>query len=464
MPITDLFERLELDRITVLRDERQRREIDTSDLEESIRARGVLVPLIVSASEAGACVLVAGERRLETCRKLGLPDVPVRWLHDLDPIEAQIIELEENIKRRDLPWQDQIRATAKIHELYRQRDADWTMVETAEAIGLTRGHVSLSLRVESELGQERIAEASTMREAYNILQRKEARAEGNALEELVNVPPLTVTLQPQFGEAVPSAGGATIIQIKPTAPPPDPDPVIVRSFLDWAPSYAGEKFNLIHCDFPYGRNEFSGPQMRGSETTVYASDARTYFDLLECLCTNLDRFCSLSAHLMFWCAGEIMNPTSDYARMTWQVFAKRAPSLVFRPFPLIWVKSDNSGIAADPRHGPRHVYEVCLLASRSARQISKIVSDAYVAPGDRRLHPSTKPEPMLRHFMTMLVDDTSRVLDPTAGSGAALRAATGLGAGAILGLEIDPEYARSANQAWRQAKLLRVASRGAGAV
>lgn len=467
MPITDQYERLPIDSIHVRRDERQRREIDTSDLDESIRQRGVLSPIIVERQTDGTAVLVAGERRLEASRKLELSDIPVRWIEQLSPVEAQIIELEENIKRQQLTWQDQTRAVARIHSLYCELDSGWTLAETGQAIGLTISTISLYLSVAREMHQERIAEAQTVREAYNIIARRSAREMGDALEELLDVPPPTIRLT--NGSVIEGSPSDTIVSKElgnvvhlPSAVPVIQEAVQHISFLDWAPAYSGPKFNFIHCDFPYGRNEFSGPQARGAEpTALYDSSSIVYFDLLECLCVNLDRYCSLSAHLMFWCASEILDIRSDYAKRTYQMFAKLAPSWSFSHFPLIWLKTDNSGIAADPRHGPRHIYEVCLLASRAQRQIVRIAADAYGSPGDRSLHPSTKPVPMLKHFMQMLVDDTTRMLDPTCGSGAALRAADALGAQAVLGLELDASYVRIANQAYRNDKLLRIASKSA---
>ena len=112
----------------------------------------------------------------------------------------------------------------------------------------------------------------------------------------------------------------------------------------------------------------------------------------------------------------------------------------FHKFGLVWVKSDNAGIAGDALRSPRHTYEFALLASRGERQIVQIKSDTYSAPTDKRLHPSTKPEPMLRHFFTMLVDEHTSMLDPTCGSGASIRAAESLGAGRCLGLEIDEGF------------------------
>ena len=64
---------------------------------------------------------------------------------------------------------------------------------------------------------------------------------------------------------------------------------------------------------------------------------------------------------------------------------------------------------------------------------------------------------MLRHFFSMFVDETTSMLDPTCGSAASLRAAEDLGAKSVLGLELDPNYAKAANTRTLQARVLRQA-------
>jgi DNA modification methylase len=68
---------------------------------------------------------------------------------------------------------------------------------------------------------------------------------------------------------------------------------------------------------------------------------------------------------------------------------------------------------------------------------------------------SVKPEPMLRHFFEMFVDESTIFLDPTCGSGSSLRAAEGLGASHVLGLERNSEFHESASRALRSARLMR---------
>ena len=65
---------------------------------------------------------------------------------------------------------------------------------------------------------------------------------------------------------------------------------------------------------------------------------------------------------------------------------------------------------------------------------------------------------MLRHFLSMMVDENTLMLDPTAGSGASLRAADSLGAKHCFGLELDPEYQRVSQQAFEQSRKKRSAA------
>jgi len=60
-----------------------------------------------------------------------------------------------------------------------------------------------------------------------------------------------------------------------------------------------------------------------------------------------------------------------------------------------------------------------------------------------RSHPCEKPEGLLRHIISVSTEPGDVVLDPFAGSGAALAAARSLGRG-FLGIEADPEICASA--------------------
>jgi ribosomal protein L11 methylase PrmA len=101
--------------------------------------------------------------------------------------------------------------------------------------------------------------------------------------------------------------------------------------------------------------------------------------------------------------------------------------------------------------------------TRGKRLIIKPVADAYGCQADRSLHIHTKPEPMLRHFFTMLVDEHTVFLDPTCGSGSSLRAAESLGAKYLVGMDTDETTVGAARAALNQFRAKRTASAAAAA-
>lgn len=428
--------------ILIDREKRQRKNIDTTDLKASIAKRGVINPIIVTRG----LELVAGERRLTSCIELGLPTIPCRFAEELSWQELQIIELEENLKRSDLPWRDATAAVQRIHNLYLAQDPEWSQSKTADEIGLSPNSVSMYLRVAGQLDSPRLAQATGLAAAYNILSRIDERAIGNAVADIIEAGETLLNSKPN-----PATSPSQTDPPKPRVIPSE-ETILQESFLKWAPLYTGPKFNFIHCDFPYGINVFSGPMSGRNTSTTYNDSPDIYWALIKCLGENLDRIMAPSAHLMFWFSME-------YYHETFEAFRKFVPSLELQKFPLIWHKTDNVGILPDAKRGPRRIYETALIGSREDRPIIKAVSNAYDAPTDKAHHPSTKPEPVLRYFFQMFVDEHSRVLDPTCGGGSALRAAESMGAKQVLGLEVDPEHCANSRSALRNFRVLRSVSK-----
>jgi hypothetical protein len=203
-------------------------------------------------------------------------------------------------------------------------------------------------------------------------------------------------------------------------------------FAAWLETYEGPTFNFIQCDFPYGINADKMDQSSAAGFGGYADTPDAYWDLLRLLERAMDKVVDESSHLMFWFTMDYYHETKcSLERMGWRV----------SPFPLIWHKSDNTGILPDPRRGPRRIYETAFIGSRNDRHIVKPVSNLFSCGGrDKAIHMNEKPQQMLTYFMGMFVDEYSRVLDPTCGSANALKAATALGAKTVLGLEIDTEF------------------------
>ena len=166
---------------------------------------------------------------------------------------------------------------------------------------------------------------------------------------------------------------------------------------------------------------------------------------LQSFARNLDNFCSPSAHLMFWFS------MKNYQELL--TFFKEETDFAMQYIPLIWSK--HLGIISDPQRSFRNQCEFCLFGSRGDRKIVRTASNHYHGLSMDREHMSGKYEPMLRHFFSALIDNTTLMLDPTCGSGTSLIAAESLGAQKVLGLEIDPEFVKVGNLAVDRARVLR---------
>lgn len=400
---------LPVDSIIVNRPERQRRNLDgIDDLADSIRRTGLINPIVVTED----LVLVAGERRLTACKQLGWTSILCHYAEDLDPLALQLIELEENTRRVDLDWKDQCEAVAKYHRLRREMEPDWTLTATGDALGLTESSVRqyLSVHDEIESGNAAVQAAPKFSVARGITQRKREREKASALADIAPAPSVSKR------EA----------------------PILNEDFTKWSKS-SRVKYNFIHCDFPYGINADKHDQGNAAARGGYTDDFDTYRNLLASFGDNLDNFCAESAHLIFWFSMDHYEFTrTTLVDMGWRVF----------PHPLVWFKSDNSGILPDPSRQPRRNYETAFFASRGDRKLVGAVSNITAAPNVKSIHMSEKPVAMLGHFFRLCVDEYSMVLDPTCGSGNALKAAKAAGAKHVLGLEINPEFAKQAQEAW----------------
>ena len=116
-------------------------EASLAELADSIRARGVIQPIIVRAVDGGHYEILAGERRWRAARLAGLERVPavVREVPD----EAALgIGLIENIQREDLNPIEEANGLKRLIEEFKL-----THDEVAQAIGRSRAGVTNLLRL-----------------------------------------------------------------------------------------------------------------------------------------------------------------------------------------------------------------------------------------------------------------------------------------------------------------------------
>ena len=126
-----------------------RRQIQQQPLEElaaSIKANGVIQPIVVRPLPAGTegaarYEIIAGERRWQAAKLAGLQDIPA-VVRELSDSQAAAVALIENIQREELTAAEEARALQRLVEEFSLSHA-----QVAEAVGRSRAAVTNLIRL-----------------------------------------------------------------------------------------------------------------------------------------------------------------------------------------------------------------------------------------------------------------------------------------------------------------------------
>jgi ParB family chromosome partitioning protein len=114
---------------------------DAAGLAESIRAQGLLQPVVVRPRRAGGYELIAGERRWRAAREAGLATIPA-LVRQADDRETLVLGLVENVARKDLSPVEEARAYAVLLDEF-----GLSLGEIAGRVGRSKPSVSNRLRL-----------------------------------------------------------------------------------------------------------------------------------------------------------------------------------------------------------------------------------------------------------------------------------------------------------------------------
>ena len=110
-------------------------------LADSVRAQGVIQPVVVRPRHAGGWELIAGERRWRAAREAGLPTVPA-LVREADERDSLLLALVENVAREQLSPVEEARACALLIDEF-----GLTLGEVSERVGRSKPAVSNRMRL-----------------------------------------------------------------------------------------------------------------------------------------------------------------------------------------------------------------------------------------------------------------------------------------------------------------------------
>ena len=113
----------------------------TAGLAESIRAQGIIQPVVLRPRPAGGFELIAGERRWRAAREANLSTLPA-LIRDAADRDALLLGLVENVAREELSPIEEARAYAILADEF-----ELSLGEIAERVGGSKPAVSNRLRL-----------------------------------------------------------------------------------------------------------------------------------------------------------------------------------------------------------------------------------------------------------------------------------------------------------------------------
>lgn len=413
--------------------DRQRKDIKPKhigELKSSILSKGLLHPVVLSRRDVDGVetlVLLAGECRLRSMTELheeglsfncnGSPvprfEIPYTLVSDLSADDIMEAELEENLFRLPLTWQEEAEAKAKIHYARQAKNPAQTKTQTALEIATKTGaapstevkELNNAIKLFENRDNPRLKKARSANEGMKILLQEQ---ETKALAQLAIVAAKEVKdLSVRQGDA---------FELMKTVP----DGTV----------------STIFFDPPYGINA----HQQGKDAKHFYEDDPDYaVKFCNMMFAEGFRVTKPRAIMFMFCDIEhFVLLRSSAQRMGWSTWRT----------PIIWYKGD-TGSAPWGRAGFIRTYEVMLFAVKGQKELiqpggSDVINFSRVRRNER-VHAAEKPVDLLRKLLSISTLPGETVLDPCCGSGNIVTAARYVQAN-IIAFEKDPTYFAEAIQ------------------
>ena len=403
--------KLPINKIIVEEDRHRKQFTDIDTLANSIAEVGLIHPIVV---EKKTKLLIAGERRLRACTALGWTEIEVTYKEDLDEWTLQAIQLEENIKRSNLTWQEEINAKLRLHELYQAKygktvegkPGGHRLKDTATLLGEAEGGTKMDVALaKAILTNPELAKRDTKNAAYKaMLQSRELNLR-SAIADIL-------------AEDCVTTKGEQPIQL------------ILGDSLDVLKGYPDGVFDFSITDPPWGVNVDESVNLEEGWSDVRVDNIRGV-DHLSPIFKELYRVLSEGAHCYVFYASMLHEKTKNMLS---------GCGFTVSPIPLIWYKTRGGNI--DAYHRFTSTYEPIFFCHKGKPKTfgSPGMEDvlAHATP-TTKIHPTQKPVPLLTSLINNASVPNEIGVDPFGGSGVFGVACSESGRRAVV-IEKDKEY------------------------
>ncbi len=367
--------------------ERFRRELGSlTSLSESIAEKGLIQPITVDIH----LNLVAGARRHAAAKMAGLEKIPC-VIRDIESeLDAREIELFENLHRKEMEWQEQIRLTARIHNLMKEKHGDnWTQLKTSKLLGKSRAAVT---------------DAVELAEAMDVIPELEESSTADMARKKYKRVIEEVIVKEALEEAKSKNQKKTILWAS--------DHYIVGDVNKRIGTIADGVMHFAEVDPPYGIDLKKMRKGKGEHLGTYDEiDAKAYPAFIEETAKQVYRVLYPNAFCIWW-----HGPT--WSSMVLGTLL----NIGFKvdPIPAIWYKP-GGGFTNSPNTKLARSYEPFFVCTKGEPMLrSRGRSNVYAIPGvppAQRIHATERPVELMQELLKTFAYPQARVLIPFLGSG-----------------------------------------------
>jgi len=377
---------------------------DLEELKDSIRVHGLINPITVTTSPEGL-TLVAGGRRLKACLELGLEDVPVRIFANCTELTLRLVELAENIQRKDMTWQERNLLQRKIHflqdEISKSEGQSWRMEDTAKMMGVSRQTISESINLSEKL--ERYA--SVLGPATNYKTENDARKAVRRVEE-------SILRNELIKRAAQKEETANLTQTLLSR-------YMIGDCIEEMKKLDAAIFDFAEVDPPYGINLET--EKAGGITNYVEIEQNEYLVFIKDVLTQVWRLLKPDTYCLLWFGIE---PWLEYVyRVAIEV------GFTGSRIPLIWTKPNAQSLS--PNTSLANAFETAFVLKKGSPVLARPgVTNIFDTPpvaSNKKVHPTQKPIELYAKIYEVFSFENAKCLCPFAGSGSSLVAAATVG-------------------------------------
>ncbi len=426
--------KIKISSITVSED--RMRTVEKNDkyykLKASIERFGIIQSIGVQDGPRNTYILIFGERRLTACKELGMEKISCRILIPNRPLDAMLIEYEENQHRENFTWQEEAVALRRMYDAVLEENPGYTHKEFSSLTNVGESRLSALFRLldfsdqypqiwimihwsKADLELTRMIKGSLLEEK---LKRSQAKKSLDAAMVGISIKPKG------HHENCPCSKcrnhrDSIRKQVKPTG-----DILIYPEAMELLASLDDKSVDLCVTDPPFGIDIEDSRSMEARHHIYDNDDDKvSIMNLMERVIIGLKGKMKPGAHVYMFFAIQYYNDLT-------QVLLREG--FTINKVPLLWVKN-GGGSTAQPSYFPGNVYEPVLMAFAPGKRrklevlgLNNVIRCDSVHPSKKN-HPLEKSINLYNEIIRRSACKGDLFIDPFSGVGNSLVAAKRLG-------------------------------------